>query len=103
MFKIIDALDMKVGEMYFIKKRESIVGELIFIKYYQTNMNNSPPFVKFAYPYKSQFEYSYILVSMISIYRSVSEEEYWEKVKEKYDAKCLDIVLKRLINESFQW
>lgn len=103
MFELIRAMDMKVGKMYFIKKGYSIIGEVIFVKYYQTNMNNSPPFVKFAYPYRSQFEHTYILVRDISIYRYVTEEEYWAKVKQKYDTKCLDIVLKRLINESFEW
>ena len=98
MFELIDALDMREGEMYFIKKDYSIIGEVIFVKYYQTNMNNSPPFVKFAYPYRSQFEHTYILVSHISIYRYVSPEEYFKKIKEKYDTKCLDIVLKRLMN-----
>jgi hypothetical protein len=81
MFTLIDALDMKVGEIYFLKNRHSIIGEVIFVKYYQTNINNSPPFVKVSYPYKSQFEYSYIGVKDISIYRYVSEEEYWERLK----------------------
>ena len=37
------------------------------------------------------------------IYRRISKEEYYEKVKEKYDRKCLDIILKRLLDESFAW
>ena len=36
-------------------------------------------------------------------YRYISKEEYYKKVKEKYDAKCLNIILKRLVDESFQW
>ena len=101
MFELIDALDMKEGEMYFVKKRDSIIGEVIFIKYHLTNINNSPPFITYTYPYRSG--YSHTWVSIISIYRYVSEEEYWAKVKEKYDTKCLDIVLKRLVDESFVW
>ena len=38
-----------------------------------------------------------------TFYRYVSKEEFYAKVKEKYDAKCLNIILKRLIDESFQW
>jgi hypothetical protein len=38
-----------------------------------------------------------------TFYRYVSREEYKEKVREKYNATCLDIVLKRLVNESFTW
>ena len=101
MFELIDVLDMKEGGMYFVKKRDCIMGEVIFVGYYQTNINNSLPFVKFAYTYMSG--YSYTMVRDISIYRYVSEKEYWAKVKQKYDTKCLDIVLKRLVDESFEW
>ena len=98
MFDLIDALDMKEGETYFIKNRHLIIGEVIFVKCYQ---NNIQPFIVIRYPYMSG--YSQFKVKDISVYRYVSEEEYWAKVKEKYDAKCLDIVLKRLIDESFRW
>ena len=33
MFELIDALDMKEGEMYFVKKLDTIIGEVIFVKY----------------------------------------------------------------------
>ena len=36
-------------------------------------------------------------------YRYVSKEEYRVKLKEKYDATCLDIILKRLVNDDFRW
>lgn len=36
-------------------------------------------------------------------YKYITKKEFLKKIKEKYDAKCLDIVLKRLIDESFQW
>jgi hypothetical protein len=36
-------------------------------------------------------------------YKYITKKEFLKKVKEKYDAKCLDIVLKRLIDESFEW
>jgi hypothetical protein len=38
----------------------------------------------------------------IIIYRSVTKEEYYLKLKEKYDHKCLNIILKRLVDETFQ-
>ena len=37
-----------------------------------------------------------------TFYRCVSKEEFYAKMKEKYDAKCLNIILKRLVDESFQ-
>ena len=100
MFELIDALDMKEGEMYFLKKRDSIIGEVIFVEY-QKPSNGSQPFITYTYPYMSG--YSHTWVRIISVYRYVSEEEYRTKVKENYDAKCLDIVLKRLVDESFEW
>ena len=99
MFELIDPMNMKEGEMYFVKKRHSIIGEVIFMKY-QTP-SNSQPFITYTYPYMSG--YSNTWVSIISVYRYISEEEYKAKVKEKYDAKCLNIVLKRLLDESFEW
>ena len=38
-----------------------------------------------------------------TFYKCVSKEEFYAKVKEKYDHKCLNIILKRLIDESFEW
>ena len=100
MFELIEVLDMKEGEMYFLKKLDCIIGEVIFVKY-QTPANGSQKFATFRYPYMSG--YSHIWLSIISVYRYVSEKEYFAKVKEKYDAKCLDIVLKRVVNETFKW
>jgi hypothetical protein len=97
MFELIDALDMKEGKMYFIKNHQFIIGEVLFSTYHKS----SQPFIVFKYPYRSG--YSYVKIKDISVYRYVSEQEYWAKVKEKYDAKCLNIVLKRLVDESFRW
>ena len=99
MFELIDALDMKEGEMYFVKNLNYIIGEVIFVKYQRPG--NGQPFITYTYPYMSG--YSNTWVSVISVYRYVSEQEYKTKLKEKYDAKCLDIILKRLIDESFEW
>jgi hypothetical protein len=38
-----------------------------------------------------------------TFYRYISQKEYKEKLREKYDLTCLNIVLKQLINESFSW
>jgi len=99
MYQLIDALDMKEGTMYFLKKLDTIIGQLVFVKY-QT-LENGYRYATFVYPYHSI--YSHMCLSIISVYRYVSEKEYWEKVKEKYDTKCLDVVLKRLVDESFEW
>ena len=100
MFELIDALDMKEGTMYFLKKLDYIIGEVIFVKY-EYPASGSQTFATFTYPYCSG--YSHMWLTTISVYRYVSEEEYRVKIKEKYDAKCLNIVLKRLVNETFEW
>ena len=38
-----------------------------------------------------------------NFYRYVTKDEYYMKLKEKYDQTSLDIVLKRLVNENFEW
>jgi len=38
-----------------------------------------------------------------NFYRYVTKHEYYMKLKEKYDQTSLDIVLKRLVNEHFEW
>jgi hypothetical protein len=36
-------------------------------------------------------------------YKYITKKDYFKKMKEKYDAKCLNIILKRLVDESFEW
>ena len=44
-----------------------------------------------------------VYLQFYHFYRYVTKEEYRTKLKEKYDAKCLDIILKRLVNDDFRW
>ena len=37
-----------------------------------------------------------------TFYKCIRKEEYYAKLKEKYDRKCLNIILKRLVDETFQ-
>jgi hypothetical protein len=41
-------------------------------------------------------------VEMNEFYRYITKEEYYAKLKEKYDHKILNIILKRLVDETFQ-
>ena len=36
-------------------------------------------------------------------YKYVSNKEYLQKIKDKYDEKILKIVLKKIVNEDFEW
>ena len=38
-----------------------------------------------------------------TFYRYISHAEYKEKLIEKYQSTCLNIVLKKLIDDSFKW
>lgn len=94
------------GEIYYIKKKGNlghfgwfnfIKGDLLFHHY-----NYSKSGVWFDIPHK-RGECYYFELNDIIIYRYITKKEYFAKVKEKYDSKCLNIVLKRLVNETFEW
>jgi len=103
MFELIDAASMKEGSIYFIKRFDSIgsyiIGEVIFVIYNKTPSGQY--FATFEYSYVSGR--SHISLSVMRVYRYVGEEEYRAKIKEKYDSTCLNVVLKRLVDESFEW
>ena len=42
-------------------------------------------------------------VTLLDFYRYVSKKEFYAKVKEKYDQTCLNIILKRIVNDDFRW
>jgi len=91
MFKIMDSDELVKGEIYcvmniYLKKKENLIFDTRAF---------------FAYPNNNY--YFQIHFKSNIIYKYVSKEEYYGKLKEKYDSKCLDIVLKRLINETFSW
>ena len=44
-----------------------------------------------------------LYLAFYDFYRYVSREEFYAKVKEKYDQTCLNLVLKRLVNDDFTW
>lgn len=94
MFELVDKMKLK-NNLYYVKTDTETKG-LVFMKY----MYHDEIVAVFTYPYIMCYEN--IEIKRISVYRFVSKEEYYEKVKEKYDAKCLNIILKRLLDESFQ-
>ena len=85
------------GETYYVKRKNGdILDDLIFESYNQSKTA--------AWFYVPKKPYAYLLqLNEIIIYRYVTNEEYLKKLKEKYDCKCLNIILKRLVDESFQW
>jgi hypothetical protein len=96
MLEKIDGWDLLPGEFYFIKSPIANVRirKARMVRYNEeaTGLFDAPT-----------FGMCIIELHLWTFYRYVSREEYKEKVKEKYNATCLDIVLKRLVNESFTW
>jgi hypothetical protein len=102
MFQLIDKVDMKEGERYCVKRFDTIIGDLTFVKYH-TFINSSFATFHSSLPGYSSFGYSNLWLDTICVYRIIGEKEYYEKMKEKYDTKCLNVVLKKIIDESFEW
>ena len=47
---------------------------------------------------------AYLLhLNQIIIYRYVTKKDFYAKVKDKYDSTCLNIILKRLLDQNFEW
>ncbi len=86
-----------IGETYYVKTiKGKIVGDVIFDNYIYS---------KTCVWFRDIVGHCGYLFQLneINIYRYVSEEEYYEKLKEKYDLHCLNSVLKRVIDETFEW
>jgi hypothetical protein len=96
-------------------KDKLIKGEKYYIKVESKSDKYTTIYARFCYYYdedtsegvfSAHANYCFILdfdLDQTFIYRCVTQEEYYKKVKEKYDAKVLNIVLKSLIDESFIW
>lgn len=93
--------DLIIGEKYYVKiirrtikcSSKNISG--IFLHY-------NEDYEDYAW-FKAGADYIELNRDRHEFYRYVSKEEFYGKMKEKYDAKCLSIILKGLIDESFTW
>ena len=88
------------GEKYYVKRKKGIHS--MNIKYYHGIFDGYNDFEGFVW-FKTHNVSIELHLSLNTFYRHVSKQEFYKKVKEKYDRKCLNIILKRLIDESFQW
>ena len=100
MLEEINRCDLISGNSYFIKSinRVITITNIKFIHYTEINDERTV----------GLFDTHILGMCLINhndwiIYRYVSSKEYKEKIREKYNATCLHIILKRLINESFTW
>ena len=111
MIQLFEIDKLIVGEKYYVKKKSG---------YLQTSNSNVPNILIGIYKWHHSEYVGFKLSNYINplyidpdfyvfdihlneFYRYISPEEYRIKLKEKYDATCLNIILKRLVNENFQW
>jgi hypothetical protein len=105
MFELVNPRKLIYGQKYYMKSyRRS--SNIIFYGYmdFDNEMDNFA-LIKRLNTFMGVIISNDIIeidIDMNDFYRRVSKEEYYAKVKEKYDRKCLNIILKRLIDESFQ-
>jgi hypothetical protein len=100
MLQEIDGWDLIPGQLYFIQNHilNTTVGKATMIRY--TDIGHTRPIGLFN---AESCGPCLIRVDILTFFRYVSIEEYKQKLKQKYDATCLDIILKRIINETFTW
>ena len=102
-----------IGQKYYMKRSHRPCCDIIFYGYMQydavfdSDSENDIELDNFAWvkclnPVNVSTDIIEIDVDMNEFYRYISKEEYFKKVKEKYDHKCLNIILKRLVDETFQ-
>ena len=96
MFELVDGTKLIKGEKYFVKGRKD--RNIIFIEY---DIIGDIQMAVCICIYMNSI--IYLFTDTNHYYRYITNEEYQEKLKMKYDTKCLDIILKRLIDESFVW
>jgi hypothetical protein len=84
--------DLIEGQKYFVihKRGAFVEGDLIYV-------GNS------SFKYPNSIQTFQLNERNYCFYRYISHEEYLKKRKEKYDDTCLNIILKRLVDESFMW
>lgn len=99
MIELVDKYTLIKGETYYVKRKP---------RYLQNAKNFECTF----HCYNDEFEgFAWVMtpipmeldLDLNEFYRYISKKEYDAKVKEKYDATCLDIILKRIVNDDFCW
>jgi len=99
MIELLDKYTLIRGEKYYVKRKPRYLQngrtfECIFDHYFDDG--------DFAWAISNNIPIE-LDVTILDFYRYISKKEYDAKVKEKYDATCLNIILKRIVNDDFMW
>jgi len=92
MFQQVKFDDLVEGQIYYVVQKKGFIegDDMIYLG-------------KSFFRYWDSIHAFQLQERYFNFYRYISKDEYYIKVKEKYDSKCLNIVLKRLVNETFEW
>ena len=110
MFQLVKSDQLIVGEKYYIKRKGKLKKSFGVFQRYE------------MYEWYDEDQYSLAIFAILddtndhildagyeidtdlnTFYIFITPKEYYIKLKEKYDVKCLKIILKRLVNEHFEW
>ena len=83
--------DLVEGQKYYVIHRRGafVEGDLIYCNHF------------FKYP--NGIQLFQLNDRLYYFYRYISKYQYYMALKEKYNQTCLNLVLKRLVNETFEW
>lgn len=103
MLEEIDGWDLIPGEYYYIRNviLNEVYAKQLFLQY--TDPNYSRPVGLFYGKINTNDEKSLIRLDRLTFYRYVTPQEYREKLIEKYQDTCVKVVLKKIVNETFNW
>lgn len=96
--ELVERAKLIKGEKYYVK-RKRITKNMKFHAIFDRDDFEGFGFVWFRIDTK----FIELDTKLNIFYRCISKEEFYAKVKEKYDAKVLNIILKRLVDENFKW
>ena len=94
-YEKIDRFALVPGETYRVKHHGRELGYLTFNQYEtKYRIVGTIPMATIRI---------YIYSENHTFYKPITEEEYQAKLKERFDMKAADTVLKRLLDENFKW
>jgi hypothetical protein len=101
MIELVDKESLIKGVKYHVKREKQIVHSRC-IKEFDCIFDGYSYYEGFAWVKLTDFLDAELILELNKFYRYISKEEYYSKLKKKYDHKCLNIILKRLVDETFQ-
>lgn len=94
--------NLKKGQTYFAIF-EYYEFEVVFKSYYNYIFQRECDYCDNCDAVLVDDKHSYLMDIHWQFHRVITEKEYIEQVREKYNETVLNIVLKRLVNEEFIW